>query len=75
MATKSTSPRDTEFRRIIEGYMAVSDLTKEKVAQNLNISHKCLCDRLKNPGTFRLMELRRLYDMLNIKEEDRQRLK
>ena len=73
-AVKSTTPRDVEFRRIIEGYIAVSGLNKDKISANLGISHKCLCNWMNNPGEFRVMYLRRLCDMIHVKDEDRRRL-
>lgn len=65
------SPRDVEFRRIIEGYIAVSGFTKDSIAKSLGITGRCFSDRLRSPGMFRLNELRRMCDMIRVKNEDR----
>lgn len=64
-------PRDVELRRIIEGYIAISGLTKEDIAKNLGITARCLSDHLNSPGMFRLGELRRMCDIIRVKPEDR----
>lgn len=71
---KSTSPRDTAFRRILEGYIAVSGMTKEQIAGNLGITKRCLSNWLNCPGMFRFTELRRICDMLRISAEDRKKI-
>ena len=71
---KSTSPRDSRFRRIVKGYIAESGLTHEQIATNLDIAPKSLQNKMNAPGMFRLMEIRRLCDILHIDEEDKIKL-
>ncbi len=71
---KSTAPRDSEFRKILKGHIAVSGLTQNQVAENLGITGQTLINWLNCPGLFRLAELRRVCDMLRISPEDRRKL-
>ncbi len=71
---QSNTPRDTEFRRIIGGYIEVSGLTREQISANLGISSQCFRNYMKVPDMFRRGDVRRLCDMLNVSKEERGKL-
>lgn len=66
-----SSVKDASVRRVIEGYIKTSGLTKKKIADNLGISVQTLISHLGHPDRFNLGIFRRLCDMLRIPPEER----
>ena len=59
----------------IKGKMAVTRLSAREVARRVGMKPTTYYDRLKHPDAFRIGELRAIYKVLHIPEDDMARTK
>lgn len=59
---------------IIEGSIINAGITRKILAKKAGISYSTLCDRINNPGDFRRDELKRIFSVLEMTEEDKKRI-
>lgn len=62
------------IRGIIEGSIINSGLTKKILAKKTGIAYSTLCNRMNNPGDFRREELKRIFCVLQLTDEEKQRI-
>jgi len=60
-----------KFMSILRPYMKAKEVTKTNLATLLNTSVSSLSHRLDNPRNFRLWELQKIANYLNLSPEDR----
>lgn len=63
--------KNSELTGTIKKYMEIRHITTDKLAVAGHMSKRTYQNRMKNPGTFSLEEIRRIFDRLNVPEEER----
>jgi len=66
--------RDTDFRRLVRGRMAMMEMPQYELAERLGVSGSRLSQILDNPGRIPVDRLRELVQFLHIQPEDVLRL-
>lgn len=56
---------------VICNYVKIRGLTQRQFAERMGFSDTTLLNRMKRPGGWRLWEMLRAYDVLDIPEEER----
>lgn len=62
------------IRGIIEGSIINAGITKKILAKKTGIAYSTLCDRMNHPEDFRRGELKRIFSVLEMADEEKQRI-
>ena len=63
--------KNSELAGTIKKYMEIRHITADKLAVAGQMSRRTYQNRMKEPGTFSLDEIRRIFDRLKVPEEER----
>ena len=62
---------DTEMMAIISKYLTLRGLTRRDLARRILMPETTLYARCRNPGDFRREELMKIFNVLNVSEDDK----
>lgn len=63
--------RITHFKAAVAKYLALRGITKENLISSLHMSRTSFWEKMNNPDSFRVGELRQLYSLLDFSEDDK----
>ena len=66
---------DRELAALIIKNLAVCGMKKAELAEAIGLAPNTLYYRLRHPGTFRRMELQKIFDLLGFSAEDKAAIK
>lgn len=64
--------RIKQFKAVVAKYLSLREISRERLTTAMCMSRSAFWEKLNNPDSFRLGELRKLYAVLEFNEEDRQ---
>ena len=59
---------------IIEGHLINAGIKKTQLAKEALIPYSTFCYKMRNPGDFRRDELKRIFSVLQLTDEDKKRI-
>jgi hypothetical protein len=67
----SSNKKHNELRALINYYLTYNNYTKPELALKVGISPASLYRKLKNPSTFSFWEVQKLFEILQLTEEQK----